>query len=446
MVITPLCFRIPRTSLSGDDVMKIKSVELIHLDVPFTNHTEQHMKYWLPHWRITQICRLSTDNGIVGIGETIPNYTWSQVPDDIEARILGREAAQLLWDDNLGAGVQMALFDAVGKHENVPIYQLLGTKVRDHVPLSWWGMDMPPRDWARQCADAVKAGYMSAKLKARTWCDLHAAIRAIIKATPPQFRLDFDYNATLDNAANAVEHLKSLEQYPQVAMIESSIPQDDVAGNRHIRDRIDRPVAMHFGNPPIATCLKEDVADGFVVCAGASAIRSQAAIARAANKPFWLQLVGTGLTTTWAAHLGAVCTEAKWPAITCMNIWKEQLIKPGIELRGGYHHVPEAPGLGVALDEAAVAKLSVDYTWVDTPRHVYRYSRANGEVTYFGCGKTGLHQAHPAAAMPVCEAGSACLPVEDDGSKAFDKIWNAVQDGATMRLRESVRKAGKRKT
>ena len=277
MVITPLCFRIPRTSLSGDDVMKIKSIELIHLDVPFTKHTEQHMKYWLPHWRITQICRLSMDNGIVGIGETIPNYTWSRVPDDIEARVVGREAAQLLWDDNLGAGVQMALFDAVGKHENVPIYQLLGTKVRDHVPLSWWGMDMPPRDGARQCADAVKAGYMSAKLKARTWYDLHAAIRAIIKATPPQFRLDFDYNATLDNAANAVEHLKSLEQYPQVAMIESPIPQDDVAGNRHIRDRIDRPVAMHFGSPPIATCLKEDVADGFVVCAGASAIRSQAA-------------------------------------------------------------------------------------------------------------------------------------------------------------------------
>ena len=424
--------------------MKIKSIELVHLDVPFTAHTDLHMKYWLPHWRITQICRLTMDNGVVGFGETIPNYTWAKVPDNIQERVVGREAASLLWEDGLGAGVQMALFDAVGKHENVPVYQLLGTKVRDYVPLSWWGMDMPARDWARQCADAASAGYMSAKLKARTWYDMHAGIQAIIKVVPPQFKLDFDYNGTLDNAANAVEHLKSLEQYEQVAMIESPIPQGDVAGNRHIRARINRPIAMHFGQPPIATTMKEDVADGFVVCAGASAIRSQSAITNAANKPFWLQLVGTGITTTWAAHLGAVCPEAKWPAITCMNIWKEQLITPRIELRGGYHAVPEKPGLGVELNAAVVKRHTVDYTWVDTPRHVYRYARANGEVTYFGCNKQNLHNVYPQMAMPVSEAGSQCVPFEDDGSKAFEKIWEAVQDGATLRRHEGGKKKAAR--
>ncbi len=420
--------------------MKIKSIELTHLDVPFTAHTDLHMKYWLPHWRIVQICRLTLENGVVGFGETIPNYTWSKVPENVEERIVGNEAASLLWDDSLGAGVQMALFDAVGKHEHVPVYQLLGTRIRDHVPLSWWGMDMPPKDWARQCSDAAKAGYMSAKLKARTWYDLHASIRAIIKVVPSQFKLDFDYNGTLANAACAVEHLKSLEQYEQVAMIESPIPQGDVAGNRHIRQRINRPIAMHYGQPPIATTMKEDVADGFVVCAGASAIRSQSAIADAANKPFWLQLVGTGITTTWATHLGAVSLQAKWPAITCMNIWKEQLITPKIELRGGYHAVPEKPGLGVELNTRVVKRLTVDYSWLDTPRHVYRYSRASGEVTYFGESKQALHSAYPNNAMPVSEAGSQCVPVEDDGSKAFAKIWDAVQGGATLRRHEGRRK------
>jgi len=420
--------------------MKIQSVESIYLDVPFTNHTEQHMKYWLPHWRIVQICRLTMDNGVTGFGETIPNYTWSPVPKDIEDRISGREAAELLWDDTLGAGVQMALFDAVGKHEQVPVYRLLGQKVRDHVPLSWWAMDMPPKDWARQCKDAVTDGYMSAKLKARTWYDLHAAIQAVLAVVPPQFKLDFDYNGSLDNAANAVEHLKSLERYPQVAMIESPIPQGDVAGNRHIRDRFNRPVAMHFGTPPISTCLKEDVTDGFVVCAGASAIRSQSAILEAANKPFWLQLVGTGITTTWAAHLGAVCVEAKWPAITCMNIWKEQLIGRPIEVRGGFHRVPEAPGLGVELNERVVKRNTVDYDWLDTPRHVYRYSRAGGEVTYFGDSKQDLHRSYPNNAMPISEAGSQCVPVEDDGSRTFAKIWEAVQDGATLRRHEGKKK------
>ena len=422
--------------------MKITDVELMHLDVPFTAHTDKHMKYWLPHWRIVQVCKITLDNGVFGWGETIPNYTWAKVPGNIEERIVGRQAGDLLWQDGLGAGVQMALFDGVGKSLNVPAYSLLGTKIREWCPISWWGMDMPPKDWARQCSDAVKQGYMTAKLKARTWYDLHAAIQAIIKDVPQQFKLDLDFNGTLANAANAVELLKSLEQYEQVAMIETPIPQGDVAGNKHIRARIDRPVAMHYGSPPIATTLEEDVTDGFVVCAGAYNITRQNAVCEMGNKPFWLQLVGTGITTTWAAHLGAVCSQAKWPAITCMNIWRSQLLKEDIELRGGFYRVPEKPGLGIEVDQKALKKYGVDYSWLDSPRHVYRYARANGEVTYFGCSKQELHGVYPRDAMPVCEAGSTLDPVEDDGSKAFDKLHKEVQDGHTVRRLE---RAGKKR-
>jgi len=426
--------------------MKVDKIDLTYLDVPFTPHTFKHLEYWLPHWHIVQVCKLTMDNGVVGWGETIPNYTWAKVPADIEDRILGRPAAELLWQDELGAGVQQALFDAVGINEGVPVYRLLGTKVRDWSPISWWNMDMPPADWARQCADAVKAGYMSAKLKARTWYDLHAAIRAIIKVVPPQFRIDFDFNGTLDNAANAVEFLKTLEQYEQVAMIESPIPQGDVAGNRHIRDHISKPVAQHFGSPPIETALREGTADGFVICAGAHRLLKQATMAENANRPFWLQLVGTGITTTWAAHLGAVCTHAKWPAITCMNIWKHQLLKQDIELRGGYHCVPEKPGLGADIDLRLVKKLTVDYAWKDAPRHVYRYSRASGECVYFGCTKEQLHGEYPRQALPVSEAGATTDVVADDGSKAFVEIWKAVQGGKTLRRLEKPRTRARKRT
>ena len=419
--------------------MKITDVELINLDVPFTPHTDQHMRFWLPHWRIVQLCKITLDNGVVGWGETIPNYTWAKVPEKIDERIVGKQAGDLLWQDGLGAGVQMALFDAVGKTLGVPAYSLLGDKVREWCPLSWWGMDMPSADWARQCADAVKQGYASAKLKARTWYDLHDAIGAILKVVPEQFKLDLDFNGTLADAASAVEFLKTLERYEQVAMIESPIPQGDVIGNRHIRDRINRPLAMHYGSPAPATVIEQDVADGFVVCAGARNITKQAAVAEIANKPFWLQLVGTGITTTWAAHLGAVCTQAKWPAITCMNIWESELLTEDIELRGGYYRVPEEPGLGMEVDSKAIKKYRVDYAWVDAPRHVYRYARASGEVTYFGCSKQLLHSEYPKNAMPVCEAGSTLDPVEDDGSKKFAAIYEAVQGGGTLRRVEKPR-------
>jgi L-alanine-DL-glutamate epimerase-like enolase superfamily enzyme len=417
--------------------MKITAVELIHLDVPFTPHTNQHMQYWLPHWRISQLCKITLDNGVVGWGETIPNYTWSKTPDDIADRIIGRNPADLLWQDKLGAGVQMALFDAVGKVLGVPAYRLLGqAKVRDWTPISWWAMDMPPTDWAKQCAEAVRQGYMSAKLKARTWYDLHAALQAVFAVVPEQFILDLDFNATLDNAANAVKFLSTLEPYKQVAMFESPIPQGDVAGNQQIRSRINRPVAMHYGSPPIMTTLQDDVANGFVLCAGAAALLKQAHICEEANKPFWLQLVGTGVTTGWMAHLGAVLLQAKWPAITCMNIWEAQLIQPAIEVRGGFMHVPEQPGLGIEIDQAAVEKYRVDYTWVNPPRHVYRYRRASGEVTYYGCGKQELHRVYPDDAQPVCEAGSTLDVVADNGSAAFLELHAAVQNGRTLRRHE----------
>lgn len=418
--------------------MKVTQLELIHLDVPFEAHTDQHMRYWLPHWRIVQICKITLENGVVGWGETLPNYTWSKVPADIHARVVGREAAALLWHDDLGAGVQMALFDAVGKTLNVPVHHLLGVKVRDWCPISWWAMDMPPADWAEQCRMAADQGYMSAKLKARTWFDLHAALEAIFAVVPRQFMLDLDFNATLWNAANAVHFLKTLEQYDQVAMIETPIPHEDVAGNAHIRRRINRPLAMHYGVPPILTTLEHDLADGFVMCAGANAVRNNSHVCDVANKPLWIQMVGTGITTTWAAHWGAVLPQAIWPAITCMNIYADQLLTQPIAIRGGFQPVPDGPGLGIEVNPEAIARYRVDYDFVETPRHVYRYARANGEVTYYGADKQALHHIFPADAQPVCEAGANMLPVEDDGSAEFAEIHAAVQDGRVLRRQEAT--------
>jgi L-alanine-DL-glutamate epimerase-like enolase superfamily enzyme len=419
--------------------MKIAAVEFFHLDVPFTPHTHQHMQYWLPHWRISQLCKITADNGLVGWGETLPNYTWAKVPPKVKEQLIGRAPTAVMWRDELGAGVQMALFDLVGKALGVPAYQLLGTKVRDWCPISWWAMDMPPADWAIQCAEAVRQGYMSAKLKARTWYDLHAALQAIFAVVPPQFILDLDFNATLDNAANAVRFLSTLEQYDQVAMFESPIPQEDVAGNAQIRKRIDRPVAMHYDNPPIMTALAHDVCDGFVVGMGATANRKQALLLEQANKPFWLQMVGTGVTTSWAAHCGAVYLQAKWPAITCMNIYESQLITQPITIHGGFMRVPEAPGLGIEIDMDALARYQVDYDFLPTPRHVYRYARPSGEVTYYGCSKQALHRVYPDDAQPVCEPGATLDVVPDDGSADFAAIYAVVQDGKqTVRRREAL--------
>ena len=80
-------------------------------------------------------------------------------------------------------------------------------------------------------------------------------VEALSRSAPPHFKLDLGPNGSLGNAATAVPVLKRLTEYHRVAMFETPIPQHDILGNRQIRARIDRPLAMHFGSPPYATAV-----------------------------------------------------------------------------------------------------------------------------------------------------------------------------------------------
>lgn len=339
--------------------MKVVDVERIVVDVPFTNRQQKISAREVYNWAILELCKVTSDTGHVGWGETVLHYTFARVSDEAVERVKGASPAEAMHDDSLGSGLQMALFDLMGKILEVPVHQLFGDKVRDWVPISWWSIDASPEDWAAEAEDAVAAGYTSFKNKPRPWWDIVAQVDAISKVVPPHFKLDLDPNATWQNAATAVPIIKKLETYGNVAMFESPIPQTDILGNRQIRQATARPVAMHFGSPPFITCVREEVCDGFVVCAGKSRVMKEGTLAAEAQMPFWLQLVGNGLMTTWAAHLGAVLTHATWPTITCVNLFSHQLLKTPIDVIGGYHQVPDGPGLGVEVDEEAVERFRV---------------------------------------------------------------------------------------
>ena len=144
--------------------MKVTDIERIIVDVPFTLRQQRITEREVYNWSILELCKVSTDTGHVGWGETVIHYTWSRVTDDAVARVIGQNPAQIMNDDSLGAGLQMALFDVVGKILEVPVYTLLGNKVRNQVPISWWSIDASPVDWAAEAKDAVEAGYTSFKL------------------------------------------------------------------------------------------------------------------------------------------------------------------------------------------------------------------------------------------------------------------------------------------
>jgi L-alanine-DL-glutamate epimerase-like enolase superfamily enzyme len=363
--------------------MLIERVERILVRVPFRAPHVQAMGRRSGDWSLVELCKVNADNGLTGWGETIIHYTWAAVTHAAVDRVVGQNPYDLLWDDTLGAGLQMALWDLCGKHAGVPAHRLLGRRCRDAAPLSYWCMDMPAEEWAAEAERAVRLGYTSLKLKARPWWDLEAQIRHLSARLPRTFHLDLDFNDTLVNAGKAIPYLKRLEQYPLVSVFESPIPQGDVDGGKKIQQHVTTPIAHHYGAPSITTALRENVCDGFVLCGGAYRVAQEAATAAQIGKPFWLQLVGTGITTAWAVQQGVVYHQAQWPAITCSEIYSHGLIRTPLRVEDGYVRVPEAPGLGIQVDEDAVEGLRVDEAHIQCPWDLVCVKWLGGRRVYY---------------------------------------------------------------
>lgn len=413
--------------------MKITNVERTIVDVPFTPRQQKITARTVYNWSILELCKVTTNTGIIGWGETVVHYTFARVTDQSIARVMGKSPADLLLDDSLGAGLQMALYDVVGKALGVPCYKLMGNKVRDWAPISWWSNEGSPEEWAGEAGNAVEKGYTSIKLKQRPWRDIVAQMEAVTAVVPSYFKLDLDANGSMQNAAAAMPIMRKLEQFDNVAMFETPIPQHDIMGNRQLRQAISRPIAMHFGSPPFTTVIREEVCDGFVIGGGATQVIRDATLSAAANMPFWLQLVGDGLTTTWAAHLGAVLSHASWPAITCLNLYSHHLLKQPIDVIGGFHRVPEGPGLGIETDEEAIVRYTIPEEALQPFRdqgEVYNTPRPRIIRTVVYPDGSVVHMPDISKAMSLTPyvPGIRLETWPEEDTKEWKDLWSRIQD------------------
>ena len=410
--------------------LRVKSVDRFHVSVPYRAVPARNMVRELPHWTEFEIAKVTLESGVVGYGETMSWYTWGTVSDEAVAKVTGRNALEVMWDASLGAGLQMALFDAVGRACDVPCHRLMGHAVRDRAPVSWWCIDMPAPDWVAEANDAVAQGYTAMKLKARPWFDLAKQIDAVSRATPAHMHLDMDFNSMLNETGHATRVLTAIEAFPKVQIYETPIPQQDVAGNRFLRTQTRVPIAMHFGNPPIMTALHEDVCDGFVIGGDVARVIRHGTIAAEANKPFWLQLVGTGLTSLFSVHLAAVLTHARWPAVSCHQLYEHCLLAEPILVENGYARVPDGPGLGVDVDRDALERYRVPVRpKLPYPKQLLCIAWPSGAKTYYANAQQYWDD-FLAGRLPVFLPGVHLTSVPDDGSSDWTDLQSRAQTGA----------------
>jgi L-alanine-DL-glutamate epimerase-like enolase superfamily enzyme len=402
----------------------VTDIERITVRAPMTPRCEEWNAREVWQWCISEVVRVTTDAGFVGYGETLPHYTWGRVSDEAVARVKGQNAADFLGDDSLGAGLQMALYDVVAKALGVPAYRLFNLpKVRDWVPIAWWNIDFPPEGLAEEARDALARGYTAMKTKARPWWDVYEQVKAISNVTPPHMKIDMDWNQMLINASNAAPVLTELDKQERVALYESPIMQRDVEGLRQLRSKISKAIALHFGDPPFPVAVRGEVCDGFVVGGGIASVLRQGALAAQFEKPFFLQIVGPGLTTALSVQLGAVLTMAQWPAVNCLNNYADDLIANPIEIVGGYARVPDAPGLGVAVDESALERYKMQPPYeLPRPRLLLSVVWPGNRVRHYAniqqCWTDGN-----AGNIPAQERGVRMVVRRDDGSKEWADLY-----------------------
>ncbi len=404
---------------------RIASVERTLLWVPMVDRIRVEMERAGIHaWSEVEVIRVTSDSGASGWGETVQNYTWGRA--DAGDRAIGRSPFDLYWDDSLGAGLQMAVLDLAGKLAGVPAHRLLGEQVRSHCPLSFWDHDMSPALYEAEAREAVRLGYTCMKIKTRPWWDVHETIARISETTPPWFSIDADWNDFLLDAPTALPVLSALEtEFPKIKIYEGPIPSDDVDGNRRLRSGLRTPIAHHYaeGRQGVA---RAEYCDGYVVGGGISAICRAGHFAGAARMPFFLQMVGTGLTTSLCLHLGAVLASARWPAVTVHELYEHNLLAARIPVAGGYAAVPAAPGLGVEVDEGALERYRVDRADLTLPRRVVRYRRPSGLTVHFpdkGRPGTSMWNYFAAGNQPACERGVVTELIDDDGSAEFQRLY-----------------------
>lgn len=410
----------------------IRKIERTTVRLPFREVPKRAMDRELPHWRYTEVCEVTLGSGAVGVGETLLYYTWGSTSDADVARAQGKNAVDLMWDDSLGAGLQIALFDAVAKTAGVPVHRLLGNQVHKTTPLSWWNIDTPAADMASECKLAYDTGYMSYKTKGRPWFDIYEQLKKSAAVVPEEFKIDMDFNATLLDAERGMKIIKDLEKYPQVDIYESPIPQDDIPGNRKLRDATRVNIAMHYGTPTPRQVVEHGACDGFVIGGGATRTLRAGQFSEEVEMPFWLQLVGSGITAAYSLHFGGVLHQARWPAVNCHQLYTHDLLSKRIEVKNGFAQVPDVPGLGYDLDREALNRFKVaKLKQRPEPERLMETTFADGSKMYTASDGKVNFMLRPAMAgkMPFYKKGADTKPLPDDGSSRWRRLFNRAQSG-----------------
>lgn len=344
--------------------------------------------------------KLVTDEGIEGWGEMISGTKTETVvagATELAQTLIGRDpfAIETLWQElynsffrggpinaTIVSGIETALWDIKGKALNVPIYELLGGRARDRIKVySWIGGDRPD-DVVREALDRKNRGFDAVKMNATEelhYIDSYEKVQAVVdrvasirKEMGAGFGIAVDFHGRVHKPMAKVL-AAALEPYHLMFLEEVVLPENEEAF---------REVAQHVATP-LATgerlcsrwAFKNLFRTGVI-----DIIQPDVALAGGILETRKIIATAESFDMAAAPHApyGPIALAATLQIDACSpNVFiQEQSLgihynkgfdlldfvenKEVFQYKDGFVSLPTLPGLGLAINEELVKKVSAE--------------------------------------------------------------------------------------
>lgn len=349
--------------------------------------------------------RVETDQGITGHGEATDSargaipiiQSWDRMlagrdPLNVEAiweRIrtsgifAGAQAGQYV---TALTGLEIALWDLAGKALGLPVYQLLGGKVRDRIRVYCDSQTEDPKDpeAPKKLGRIKDMGFTAVKIDIddandpARWDKVNwtasngeidtmlAKIRFVRESFPKQVDLAVDMHGRYDMTTGK---RVAIEAEPfRLLFLEEPVPAENVDAMRDVRQSTRTPICCGenlFLRHGFREVLEKRAADIIMPdiqkCGGLLEARKIADMAHTYYVPVAPHCVVSPIGTMASAHVCAAIPNflvLEWHWIERLDLWRE-FVKEGEIIQKGFIEVTDRPGLGVEMNEPSARKAQV---------------------------------------------------------------------------------------
>jgi len=344
--------------------------------------------------------KVITDQGLVGWGEATLEWKTRAVVgciEDLKPLLLGQDPRRIthlnemmtkhsFW--RLGAigrsaisGIDIALWDILGKSLGAPIYQLLGGRVRDRVRMyTHLGMGQSDavygtgevRRLQEQAAAVVEQGwnaikvvflpYMNHTVSNRQVDHTATLMRGVRETVGDDVEVMVDFHGRCANGSAALALIRAIEPFRPM-FVEEPLPPGEVTALRWLHDRVEVPIAtgerllQASDFDPLLSERALDIAQpdlchcgGFTEASRIGTAAHTAGVGLAPHNPLG-PIAGVAALHFDAATPNFVIQE-KMEAVP----WFFEVVENQPAMEDGHWLLPSGPGLGVEVNEAAAAQ------------------------------------------------------------------------------------------